>query len=40
MPKQASAITNGIDGVKPPPGFMSVASATGTPRSTNIRAGA
>ena len=30
MPKHASAITKGIDGVKPPPGLTSVASATGT----------
>ena len=40
MPKQASAIANGIDGEKPPPGLTSVASATATPRSMSIRAGA
>jgi hypothetical protein len=32
MAKHASVITNGIDGDKPPPGFASVASATGTPQ--------
>ncbi len=40
MPKQASVMANGIDGEKPPPGFTSVASATGTPRSISMRAGA
>ena len=40
MPKQASDITKGIDGVKPPPGLRSVASATATPRSISMRAGA
>ena len=40
MPKAASAITKGIEGEKPPPGFMSVASATGTPRPMSRRAGA
>ena len=40
MPKQASDITNGIDVVKPPPGLRSVASATATPCSISIRAGA
>jgi hypothetical protein len=29
--KHASDITNGIEGDSPPPGFTSVASATGTP---------
>ena len=40
MPKQASDITNGIEVVKPPPGLRSVASATATPCSISIRAGA
>ena len=40
MPKAASAITKGIDGENPPPGFRSVASATGTPRAISMRAGA
>ena len=40
MPKQASVMTNGIDGEKPPPGLMSVASATGTAWSISMRAGA
>ena len=40
MPKHASVIANGIDGEKPPPGLMSVASATGTPASIRSRAGA
>ena len=40
MPKHASAMTNGIDGVKPPPGLTSVARATGTPSSISMRAGA
>ena len=34
--KHASAIANGIDGEKPPPGLTSVASATGTPASINV----
>jgi hypothetical protein len=40
MPKHASVIANGIDGEKPPPGLMSVASATGTPAEMRSRAGA
>src|SRR5206468_2891720 len=40
IPKHASAIANGIDGERPPPGLMSVASATGTPRSISMRPGA
>jgi hypothetical protein len=40
MPKQASVMTNGIEVVNPPPGLRSVASATATPCSINIRAGA
>ena len=40
MPKQASDITNGIEVVNPPPGLRSVASATATPCSISIRAGA
>jgi hypothetical protein len=38
--KQASVIANGMLGEKPPPGLTSVASATGTPRAINCRAGA
>ena len=40
MPKHASDIANGIDVEKPPPGLMSVASATGTACSISMRAGA
>ena len=38
--KQPSVIANGIDGEKPPPGLTSVASATATPESMSMRAGA
>ena len=40
MPKHASAIANGSEGERPPPGLTSDASATGTPASTSARAGA
>ena len=40
IPKHASVITKGIDGERPPPGLTSVASATATPTSISIRAGA
>ena len=40
MPKQATAMANGSDGERPPPGLASVARATGTPASISARAGA
>ena len=40
IPKHPSAIANGSDGESPPPGFTSVASATGAPASISARAGA